>query len=130
MWYLEFYWSGHNFETNADLVMNFSSKIETNKILSGVKFRSYFTDQKRQYVFWYVNYTTVTSPLQTFAVDKCCYLTLCEYSMSRKLQNSFYNDFLILWRHFGLVCKINKCKEKNWRNFFYLFFSNIKTLCF
>ena len=38
VWYLEFYWPGHNFKTNANLAMKGSPKIETYESLPGVKF--------------------------------------------------------------------------------------------
>ena len=111
MSYVEFYWLFHNFETNVNLGMKFSPKIETCERLSGVKFQnhwcpvSYFTDQKKKNTFWSVNWTSVTWLTQQFA-DSCCYLTLCEGSLSRKLQNSFYSNFSILWYYFCLFCKM------------------------
>ena len=66
LWYLELYWPGHNFETNVNLAIKFSLKIENYEGLLGEKFRNQWclvsnsADRKRQYVFWYVNYTSVT----------------------------------------------------------------------
>ena len=54
LWYLEFYWPGHNFETNSNLAMKFSPKIDTYKSLSGVKFQNHWCPVS-QNLFWSVN---------------------------------------------------------------------------
>ena len=138
MWYLEFYWPSHNFETNANLVMTFSPKIETYRNLSGVKFRnhwclvSYFTDQKKENALWSVNYISLTWPTQKLLlVDFCSYLTLRNVLRSSKLENVFFSNFSNLWRHFCLVSEMHKWKEIWWHIFFEsFFFPNIKTLWF
>ena len=58
------------------------------------------------------------------SVDKCCYLILQKVSRCRKLQNWFYNNFLISLPHFSSVGKIHKWKEKIWRHIFFEFFFN------
>ena len=113
MSYVEFYWLFHNFETNVNLGMKFSPKIETCERLSGVKFQnhwcsvSYFTDQKKKNTFWSVNWTSVTWLTQQFADS---WQMLLPYFMWRfaewKLQNSFYINFSILWYYFCLFCKM------------------------
>ena len=96
VWYLEFYWPNHNFETNSRINGALCLIIQTRigKKILVCRFDIFHVAEK-----------------SLLLVDKCCYLMLCK--SSRKLQKSFYSNFSILWSHFCLVCKMYKWKERN-----------------
>ena len=60
MLYLEFYWLGHNFETNANLAMKFLPKIEKHEgWIAGITDDLCHILQTKKKIFWCLNYASI-----------------------------------------------------------------------
>ena len=116
--------------------MKFSRKIDAYKSLSGVPSGvigalCHILQTRKSKTFSGLQIRRLSRDRDKYLLlaDKCCYLTLCQISKSRKLPKSFYSNFSILWSHFCLIYKMRKWKGKNWRHIFFESFLRVLSKC-